>query len=180
MANVDPLHGIELGEDFPKIVNAVIEISKDSKIKYEFDKKTGLIKLDRFLFSSMHYPGDYGFIPQTHWEDGDAVDILILTGTPIYPGTLVKARVIGVIHMNDSGESDDKIIAVYDKDPRYKNVKSIKDIQEHYLDELRHFFETYKELEKKEVKVLQIKDKEDAYRVLKKGVELYKKEFGKN
>ncbi|MFH1325453.1 MAG: inorganic diphosphatase [archaeon] len=172
-------HDIDSGNDFPKIVNAVVEIPKDAKIKFELDKKTGLIKLDRFLFSAMHYPGDYGFIPQTYWEDNDPLDIIILTGVPVYPGVLVSARVIGVIHMNDNGESDDKIVAVYEKDPRFTPVKSIKDLQPHYLEELRHFFETYKELEKKNVKVLQIKDKDEAYRVLKKSKELYRKEFGK-
>ncbi len=177
MPQANLLHDIELGKDFPKIVNAIIEIPKGSKIKYEIDKKTGLVKLDRFLFSSMHYPGDYGFIPQTYWDDGDPLDIIIITGEPIYSGTLVSARVIGVVHMNDNGESDDKIIAVYEKDPRYKKINSITDLQEHFLDEIKHFFETYKELEKKEVNVFDIKGKEDAYKTLKRGIELYKKKF---
>ncbi|MBI4116838.1 inorganic diphosphatase [Candidatus Pacearchaeota archaeon] len=173
-------HEISSGENFPKSVNAIIEIPKDSKIKFEIDKETGLIKVDRFLYSSVHYPGDYGFIPQTHWEDGDPLDMLVLTGTPVYPGVLASARVIGVIHMNDNGESDDKILAVYEKDPRFSDVKSINDVPKHTLNELKHFFETYKELENKKVKVLEIKDKEAAYEVLKKSVEIYRKKFGKN
>lgn len=175
---VNVWHDVDSGEEFPKIVNAVVEIPKDSKIKYELDKKTGLIKLDRFMYSAVHYPGDYGFIPQTYWEDNDPLDIIILTGIPVYPGTLVTARVVGVMHMNDSGESDDKIIAVYDQDPRYHEINDIKDLSKHILEELKHFFETYKQLQKKEVKVLQIKDKKTAYEVLKRGKELYKKKFG--
>src|SRR3990167_8891057 len=173
----NPLHDISPGKNAPEIVNAIIEIPKGSKIKYEIDKESGLIKLDRFLFSSMHYPGDYGFIPQTHWDDGDPLDIIIITGEPVYPGTLVTAKVIGVLHMMDQEENDDKIIGVYEKDPRYKKINSISDLQEHFLDEIKHFFETYKELEKKEVKVFDIKGKEDAYKTLKRGIELYKKKF---
>jgi len=179
MANVNPLHEIGPGKNAPEIVNAIVEISKGSKIKYELDKETGLVKLDRFLFSSMHYPGDYGFIPQTHWEDGDPLDILIITGEPVNPGTLVTAKVIGVLNMTDGGEGDDKIIAVYDKDPRYKKINSITDLQPHFLEEIKHFFETYKELEQKEVKVLGIKGKDEAYKCVKKSIELYRKEFGK-
>ncbi|MEK6898265.1 MAG: inorganic diphosphatase [Nanoarchaeota archaeon] len=171
---------IEPGKDSPKIVNAIIEIPKDSKIKFELDKKTGLMKLDRFLFSAMHYPGDYGFIPQTLWDDGDPLDIIVITGHPLYPGMLAETRVIGIVHMIDQGESDDKIVAVYEKDPRYKKVQSIKDLPEHFLQELKHFFETYKELEQKEVKVSDIKGSEDAYKAIKRAVELYKKKFGKN
>ena len=173
----NPLHDISPGKNAPEIVNAVIEIPKGSKIKYEIDKESGLIKLDRFLFSAMHYPGDYGFIPQTHWDDGDPLDIMIITGEPVYPGVLVSAKIIGVLQMKDQGESDDKIIAVYDKDPRYKKINSIADLAPHFLDELKHFFETYKELEQKEVKVLGIKGKDEAMKCVKKGIEMYRKKF---
>lgn len=176
---VNVWHDVDVGEEFPKIVNAVIEIPKDSKLKYELDKKTGLIKLDRFMYSAVHYPGDYGFIPQTYWEDNDPLDILILTGIPVYPGTLVTAKVIGVMHMNDSGESDDKIIAVYDKDPRFAEVNDVKDLPKHTLEEIRHFFETYKQLQKKEVKVMEFKGKDTATKILEKGKELYKEKFSK-
>jgi len=178
MAGANIWHDVSVGEDFPNAVNAIVEIPKDSKLKFELDKETGLMKLDRFLFSSMHYPGDYGFIPQTYWEDNDPLDILIITNVPVYPGMLVKARVIGVVEMNDNGESDDKIIAVYEKDPRFREIKSIKDVSGHVLEEIRHFFETYKQLEGKKVKVINIKDKDEAVKVLKKGVELYRKKFG--
>lgn len=176
---VNAWHDIEIGENFPKVINAIVEIPKNSQVKYELDKKTGLIKLDRFLFSAVHYPGDYGFIPQTYWEDDDPLDIIILTGVPIYPGTLVHARVIGAMHMIDSGESDDKIIAVYDKDPRFNEFKDIKDLPKHFLDEMKHFFETYKQLQKKEVKVMEIKGRDTAYKVLEKGQKLYRDKFAK-
>ncbi|MEK6760321.1 MAG: inorganic diphosphatase [Nanoarchaeota archaeon] len=179
MANINPWHDVETGKESPKIVNAIIEIPKDSKIKLELDKKTGMIRLDRFLFSSVHYPGDYGFIPQTYWEDDDPLDIIIFTGHPVPSGTLVSAKVVGVVHMIDGGEGDDKIIAVYEKDPRYKKVNSIKDLSEHALDELKHFFETYKQLEGKKVDVLGIKDKDEAYKIIERSKELYRKKFGK-
>src|SRR3989344_2208246 len=178
MANVNPLHDISPGKNAPEIVNAIVEISKGSKVKYEIDKESGMIKLDRFLFSSMHYPGDYGFIPQTHWEDGDPLDIIVITGEPPYPRILATVKVIGVLHMIDNGESDDKIIGVYDKDPRYKKINSINDLQPHFLEEIKHFFETYKELEQKKVKVTEIKGKDEALKTIKKGIETYKKKFG--
>ena len=145
----NPWHEVEIGEKSPEIINAIIEIPKDSQLKYEFDKKTGLLRLDRFLYSAVHYPGDYGFIPQTLWEDNDPLDVIILTGRPVYPMTLAKIRVIGVLRMIDSDEKDDKIIAVYDRDPRFKEFQDIKDIPTHTIEELRHFFETYKALQGK-------------------------------
>ncbi len=123
------------------------------------------MKLDRFLYSAVYYPGDYGFIPQTLWEDGDPMDIIILTNRPVYPLTLVRARVIGVIRMIDDKERDDKIIGVYESDPRYSEYNSLKDIPRHVTAELKHFFETYKELqsESEQVAVPEILDKEAAW-----------------
>jgi inorganic pyrophosphatase len=129
------------------------------------------------LYSSVHYPGDYGFIPQTLWEDGDALDILILTNRPLYPMTLAEVRVIGVMRMVDNEESDDKIIAVYDTDPRFKEYKSISEIPAHLLKELRHFFETYKQLQGRMCEVPQILDKEHAYEAIHKAKQLYAKKF---
>lgn len=177
MAIQNPWHDVEVGKNAPDVVNAIIEIPKDSKIKYELDKKTGMLKLDRFLYSAVHYPGDYGFVPQTLWEDGDPLDIIVLTNRPVYPMTLVEARVIGVLRMVDGGEKDDKIIAVYDGDPRFKEVEGIKDIPKHIIAELKHFFETYKQLQGKDCKILEILDRKDALKDVELGQKLYDMKF---
>lgn len=177
MAIENPWHDIEVGKESPEIVNAVIEIPKDSKQKYELDKETGMLKLDRFLYSAAHYPGDYGFIPQTLWEDGDPLDILVITTRPVYPMTLVKVRILGVLRMVDDNEKDDKIIGVYDCDPRYKEFEGIKDIPKHIIAELKHFFETYKQLQGKECKILEILDKKDALKDVELGQKLYDLKF---
>lgn len=166
-------HDITVGKNSPNVVNAIIEIPKDSKVKYELDKETGMLKLDRFLYSAVHYPGDYGFIPQTLWEDGDPLDIVILTGRPVYPMTLVEARVIGVLRMVDDGEKDDKIIAVYNNDPRFAEIEGMKDVPRHIIAELKHFFETYKILQGKEAKIVEILDKKDACKSIEYGQKLY-------
>ncbi|MFT4310051.1 MAG: inorganic diphosphatase [Candidatus Woesearchaeota archaeon] len=178
MNQAHPWHGISVGDKAPAIINAVVEITKDSKLKFELDKETGMMKLDRFLYSAVHYPGDYGFIPQTYWEDGDPLDIIILTGRPVYPGMLVEARVVGVIHMLDDNESDDKIIAVYDCDPRFKEFDDLEKIPKHMIDELTHFFETYKLLQKKEVKILEVHNKKMAHFVIKEAQRNYEQKFG--
>ena len=170
---------ISIGEKSPEVINAVIEIPKGSSNKYELDKETGLLFLDRPLYSSVHYPGDYGFIPQTHWDDNDPLDVLVITSNPVYPLTLAKVRVIGVLRMIDSGEKDDKIIGVYDSEPRFKDTTDIKQIQKHVLKEIIHFFETYKELQGKKCEITEIKGKETAYEDVKRGMEMYKKKFRK-
>jgi inorganic pyrophosphatase len=172
-----PWHDISSGDESPKIVNAIIEIPRDSQLKYELEKESGILKLDRFLYSAVHYPGDYGFIPQTLWEDGDPMDIIILTNKPVYPLTLVSARVIGVIRMIDNSELDDKIVAVYDRDPRYSEYNSLKDIPKHVVVELKHFFETYKELQlqSKEVSVPEILDREKAWEDIEISEEKYRR-----
>lgn len=170
-------HDIETGEKSPEVVNVIIEIPKDSHLKYELDKKTGLLRLDRFLHSAVHYPGDYGFIPQTLWDDDDPLDIIVLTNRPVYPMTLVSVRVIGVLRMMDGEEKDDKIIGVYDCDPRFQEYQSIKDIPTHVIAELKHFFETYKELQGKKCKILQILDKKDALHDIKLGEKIYNLKF---
>lgn len=173
----NPWHDIPVGKNAPKVVNAIIEIPKDSHVKYELDKETGMLSLDRFLYSAVHYPGDYGFVPQTLWEDGDPLDIIILTGRPVYPMTLVKARVIGILRMIDGNEKDDKVIAVYNADPRFAEIKDIKDVPKHLMAELRHFFERYKELEGKHVKVLEFLDKKQALKDIEYSQELYHKKY---
>ncbi len=172
-----PWHGISPGDESPRTVNAIIEIPRDSQIKYELDKESGILRLDRFLYSAVYYPGDYGFIPQTLWEDGDPMDIIILTGKPVHPLTLVSARVIGVIRMIDQNELDDKIIGVYERDPRYSEYNSLKDIPKHIRVELKHFFETYKELQlqAEKVTVPEILDREKAWEDIELSIENYRK-----
>ena len=173
----NPWHDVSLGSKSPKIINSIIEISKGSNAKYELDKETGMKKLDRFLFSSVHYPGDYGFVPQTLWDDGDPLDIVVLTGNPVYPMTLAEVRPIGLMKMIDNNEKDDKILAVYERDPRFKEFTDLKHIPKHILSEIKHFFETYKQLQGKKVKVLDVSGKEAAYKAIEKGQKLYKQKF---
>jgi len=146
-------HDLELGEKVPEEFNVIIEIPKGSKNKYEIDKKTGLIKLDRAMKSAQDYPFDYGFAPQTLWEDGDALDVVVLSTYPIASGILVVVRPVAVMRMVDGGDGDDKIIAVPVEDPRWDDVKDLSDVNSHQLKEIQHFFETYKQIEKKEVSV---------------------------
>ena len=141
------LHDIDPGTK--EAMNVVIEIPRDSHNKYEIDKATGLIKLDRANYGSAAYPFDYGFVPQTLWDDGDALDVVVLTTYPLDVGVLVEARPIGILNMIDSGESDDKIIAVPVEDKRWDDIKDIKDANQHTLKEIVNFFETYKMLKSK-------------------------------
>ncbi len=175
----NPWHDIPYGEKSSDIVNAIIEIPKGSSIKYELDKKTGLLKVDRFLYSAVYYPGDYGFIPRTFWDDNDPMDILILTNLSVQPLTLARVRIIGVLRMIDNEEKDDKIIAVYNDDPRFKEFNDIKDVPKHILQELKHFFETYKELQGKKCKVIEVLDKNHALNDVKRAVKMYQDKFGK-
>ncbi|KAF2564631.1 hypothetical protein F2Q70_00016665 [Brassica cretica] len=137
----------------PVIFNVVVEISKGSKVKYELDKKTGLIKVDRILYSSVVYPHNYGFIPRTLCEDNDPLDVLVIMQEPVLPGCFLRARAIGLMPMIDQGEKDDKIIAVCVDDPEYKHYTDIKELPPHRLTEIRRFFEDYKKNENKEVAV---------------------------
>ena len=173
----NPIHDVAIGAKAPAIVNAIVEIPKDSKIKYELDKETGLLKLDRYLFSAVHYTGDYGFIPRTLWMDGDPLDVFIITHRETYPLTLCEVKVLGVIRMIDNEEQDDKIVAVHAKDPRYSEWNSIKDVPQHFIKELSHFFESYKQLEGKKVKVYQVLDKEEAFLDIEKAQRLYDIEY---
>jgi len=175
----NPWHDVNIGKEAPEEVNAIIEIPKNSTLKYELDKETGLMKLDRVLYSAVHYPGDYGFIPQTYWEDNDPLDIIILSSFPVYPRTIVKVRPIGVLQMVDSKESDAKIIAVYVGDPRYDDYRDVSDIPSHTLLELRHFFETYKLLQNKKVKVVSIQHASQARKNIMDAAKHYILKFGK-
>lgn len=173
------LHDITAGDEAPEIVNVIIEINKGSKNKYEIDKKTGLIKLDRAMYTSQDYPFDYGFIPQTHWYDGDAVDVILLTTNPLLPGILVEARPVGVIRMVDDGDRDEKVIAVPVEDMRFNHITKLEDLNPHFLKEAEHFFTTYKKLKNKEVSINGIEGAEAAKAVIAEGMELYKKEHNK-
>lgn len=145
------LHDIEAGSE--EAMNVIIEIPKNSNNKYEIDKATGLIKLDRANYSSAAYPFDYGFVPQTLWDDNDALDVIVLTTYPLDVGVLVVARPVGILHMIDSGDPDEKIIAVPVEDKRWDDVQDIKDVNQHTLKEFVHFFETYKQLKGKPAEV---------------------------
>lgn len=171
------LHDITPGKNIPKEINVIVEIEKGSKNKYELDKETGLIKLDRVMYTSQDYPFDYGFVPQTHWHDGDPLDVVLLTTHPLVPGLLLTARPVGVLDMIDDGESDAKIIAVPVKDPRWNEVKDLSDVNPHTIEEIKHFFETYKQIQKKTVTIPTIRDAKAAMEVVLEGVELYKVEF---
>ena len=159
--------------------NVIVECPKNSRVKYEVDKETGLIMFDRVLYSPMHYNNNYGFVPQTLWEDGDPLDVLVMNEEPLVPGTLVKCRAIAVLDMIDGGEGDAKILAVPVKDPRCDHIKDLSDVSPHYLEEIREFFRVYKNLQKKEVEVPDWRDQKAALETVKKSFELYDKEYNK-
>jgi len=129
------------------VINVIIEVPKGSRNKYEYDTEMGCIQLNRVLYSSMHYPGDYGLIPQTVSEDGDPLDVLVMVGGPSFPGCIIQARPIGLFRMLDSEEADDKVLAVPASDPLYRDYLEIADIPQHFLAEVAHFFTVYKDLE---------------------------------
>jgi inorganic pyrophosphatase len=142
-------HDIPAGPKIPGIVNVIVEIPKGSQNKYEYDKKTDMIRLDRVLFSPIFYVGDYGMIPQTLSEDGDPLDVLVLVTNPTYPGILIEARPIGLLKMKDGKRIDNKILCVANNDPRYSTYRNMKDVEEHTLKEISHFFQIYKLLDGK-------------------------------
>lgn len=172
-----PWHDVELGDEVPRLFPVVIEVPKGSKNKYELDKKTGLIKVDRVLFSSVHYPANYGFIPRTYCEDHDPLDVLVLGQEQVPPLTLMLAKPIGLMKMRDQGEMDDKVIAVHANDPEYAHYNSIHELPPHRLMEVRRFFEDYKKLEHKEVVVENFFGPDEAFRVIQDSVRLYDAEI---
>jgi inorganic pyrophosphatase len=174
-----PWHGASFGEEAPEIVNALIEIPQGSKSKYEIEKKTGLLKLDRIIYSSFHYPVNYGFIPQTLGKDGDPLDILVMCSEPIQPLCLVEAFVIGNMQMIDTGLIDDKIIAVALRDPGVNYIKSLDEVPAHSFKVLKNYFEQYKVLENKKVEINDFQDKEIAFDIIKESIEFYKQTFPK-
>lgn len=175
MNNFNPWHNVHFGTEAPEIVTAVIEIPQNSKGKFELDKNSGLLKLDRVLFSSVHYPANYGFIPQTYCEDKDPLDILVITSIELPPLCLIDARVIGVMRMVDQGEADDKIIAVANNDMSVNHIQNIEDLPPHTTIEMQRFFEDYKKLENKEVVVEKFFGKKEALEIIRESIELYNK-----
>ncbi len=174
-------HDISKGENFPEEINAIVEIPKGSHNKYEIDKDTGMMKLDRANYNAAPYPCEYAFVPQTLWEDGDAIDVLILATYPINTGTLVAVRPVAVMEMTDGGESDYKIIGVPTEDMRWEHVQDLADINKHTLKEIQHFFENIKKLKGKPVhtEIHGFKGKKEALEALTKSVDLYKEKFSK-
>lgn len=152
---------------------AVVEITKGSKMKYELDKETGLLVLDRILYTSTHYPANYGFIPRTLADDGDPMDVLILSSEPLLSMSLVRCYPIGVITMSDNGDMDEKVIAIPYSDPTYNGYKSISELPQHIFDEMQHFFRVYKELENKSTSVSKVHDVDAAKDVIEKSIVNY-------
>ncbi|MES2314655.1 MAG: inorganic diphosphatase [Patescibacteria group bacterium] len=154
-------------------MNVIIEIAKGSGNKYEVNKESGIIALDRVLHTSQEFPFDYGFVPQTLWHDGDPLDVIVFTTYPLMPGILVKVRPVAIANINDSGEEDSKIIAVPVKDPRWSDVKDLTDLNKHTLREIAHFYATYKNLQDKEVIVKGFSGSKEAKEAFEEGVKLY-------
>ncbi|KAK9786382.1 hypothetical protein WJX73_001923 [Symbiochloris irregularis] len=172
-----PWHDLDIGKDAPVMLNAVVEIPRGSKVKYELDKQTGMLFIDRILYSSVVYPHNYGFIPQTLCEDNDPLDILILMQEPVVPMSFMRVKPIGVMGMLDQGEQDDKIIAVHADDPEFRNFTDVSELPKHRLMEIRRFFEDYKRNEHKDVKVDEILGHEKALEIIKEAMDMYAAEY---
>ncbi len=171
-------HDVDSERIRPEDFLAVIEIKRGSKKKYELDKKTGFIILDRVLYTSTHYPANYGFIPRTLADDGDPLDVLVLTNEEIDPLVLVRCYPIGVINMIDNGKNDEKIIAIPFGDPNYNTYKDITDLPKHLFDEMRHFFSVYKQLEGKSTAVDEVKGCETATKIVRNCIKNYNSVYG--
>ncbi|MBR7151795.1 MAG: inorganic diphosphatase [Clostridia bacterium] len=170
-------HDMDPSRITPQEFEAVIEIPKGSKCKYELDKYTGLLKLDRILYTSTHYPANYGFIPRTYADDGDPLDVLVLCSEPVYPLTLIRVYPIGVMRMLDDGKMDDKIIALPLSDPTYLGIRSIDELPPHVFDEIMHFFSVYKQLENKQTAVKSLFGPEIAQRIVFDAIASYRDTF---
>lgn len=171
-------HDVNPGRINPEDFLALIEIEKGSKTKYELDKETGVLILDRVLYTSTHYPASYGFIPRTFADDGDPLDVLVLCSEPIRPYTLVRVYPIGVISMIDNNSNDEKIIAIPFEDPTYNVYRSIEALPSHTFSEMQHFFKVYKELEHKDTAVNEIMGPREALGIVRKSIEAYTEKFG--
>lgn len=167
---MNPWHDVSIGDAAPDLVNCIIEIPKNERAKYELDKESGLLKMDRVLYSSVYYPANYGFIPRTYCDDDDPLDILVLSQVAIMPMCMVSARVIGVMRMLDDGAKDDKIIAVAANDMSVNHIEQVGELPSHFIRELRAFFEDYKKLEKKSVVVEDFQDRELACEIVQQSI----------
>lgn len=177
--NLHPWHEVSIGNNIPERVNGIVEIPKNHRAKYELDKDSGMLILDRVLYSSINYPANYGFIPRTFCDDGDPLDILVMSQIEIVPMCIVEAKVIGVMSMIDADEQDDKIIAVASNDMSVNHYDDISELPEHHIRELRSFFEDYKKLEHSpDVIVEHFKGREVAQQVIMRSIDDYKKKFG--
>src|SRR5215211_2856573 len=170
-----PWHDVPIGDAVPEEFTALIEIPKGSKVKYELDKETGLLKVDRILYSSVIYPANYGFIPRTLGDDDDPLDVLVLMQEEIQPLSILRARPIGMMHMVDEGQDDEKIICIHLDDPEYRSYERFEELPEHRITELQRFFQDYKVLEGKEVDVGDVSSPEEAVEAVRHSMELYDK-----
>jgi inorganic pyrophosphatase len=173
----NPWHDVTIGPGSPDVVNAIVEISKGSRAKYEIDKQTGMLKLDRVLYSSVYYPANYGFIPRTLGKDRDPLDILVISQIEIEPLCIVRAQIIGVMRMVDSGDGDDKILAVAADDKSVNHITEVSQVPEHFYSEMRHFFEQYTRLENKTVLVEDFQPKPTAIEILNTAIADYQTKF---
>jgi inorganic pyrophosphatase len=171
-----PWHDVALPENLEDPLPAIIEIGKGSKVKYELDKRSGLLMVDRILFSAVHYPANYGFVPRTFCDDGDPLDVLVFCQEPIHPLSVMRAKVIGVMKMRDEKGEDDKLVAVHADDPEYADFEDVSELPQHRMRELRQFFEDYKNLEHKMVVVSDPLGRDEAIDVLRDAVEMYARE----
>lgn len=161
------------GPDAPRLVYVIVEVPKRSRNKYEYDTRAGVLKLDRVLYSSLHYPGDYGFIPRTYYDDGDPMDILVIVNEPSFPGCVIEARPIGIFHMRDKDYPDDKILAVPATDPIFNGYRSLSDVPPHFLDEVTHFFSVYKDLQRIRVEALGWEGQKIAFAAINRSITMY-------
>jgi inorganic pyrophosphatase len=173
-----PWHDIPTGQRPPETVTAVIEIPTNERNKYELDKELGVFRLDRLLFSAVQYPGDYGFLPRTLGDDGDPLDILVLTTVPVFTGCLVEARPVGLFHLVDRGVADEKVVAVPLSDPYSEGVHELKDVRPHYLREVEHFFTVYKDLEGTRTETRGFEGAAAARQAITRAMQAYDERFG--
>ncbi len=174
---MNPWHDVSYGENAPEVVEGIIEIPKNTRAKYELDKDCGLLRMDRVLYSSINYPANYGFIPRTFCDDGDPLDILVLSQIDVVPMCIVESKVIGVMGMLDEGEADDKIIAVAANDMSVNHINDITELAPHFIKELQSFFEDYKKLENKTVHVEEFQNKEAAIKIVEQAFKDYQQKY---
>jgi len=174
---MNPWHDVSPGKNAPETVDCIIEVPRGNRNKYELDKETGMLRLDRVLYSAVFYPANYGFIPRTYCDDSDPLDILVLGQEPVVPMCILTARPIGVMQMVDQNEQDDKIIAIHEHDPAYRHFRDISHLPEHSLEELQRFFEDYKLLERKTVRIERFRGRLDALEIVSEALQLYNTTF---